>query len=419
MNKLYKILALLLFAPALCLAQKNFKSGYVVNLKGDTIRGLIDYREWDNNPAEINFKADGATSKTTTFSISNAIAFGVNGLETYQRFTVSVSRDGVSPADAVFVRDTAMHLETVFLRTLIKGDNVNLFSYADDVKGRYYFAEKDNAPAELKYWIYKDGSDIKYNKRYRAQLTYLAQKFKPGSPAILQAIAKAEYTENDIVNIIKTVNSTINSQFTSAESGGGQLYIGAGINFSNSQFLNGTIFGNPGTTDTHTPLPYIAVGMNYYVNKLTRKLYFTLDLSLLAEQHKLQATANSSNGSTTVIITNAKVDFNQYTIALSPQIGYNLYSTKNFSIFTNFGFNLNYSGYNDYSYIETNNVNSSTLTVKKFPDFPTIWLTPTFKTGFVLFQKIDVGMQFNLLSLKGDNSLVHRYLLGVHFPFGK
>jgi len=43
-------LFLAVIAPAVLFAQSNFKSGYIVMPKGDTVKGYIDYREWDNNP---------------------------------------------------------------------------------------------------------------------------------------------------------------------------------------------------------------------------------------------------------------------------------------------------------------------------------------------------------------------------------
>jgi hypothetical protein len=64
-------------------AQVNFLPGYVVSPKGDTLKGFIDYRNWENNPDRITFreKADG-TPKTygpldiRMFSVSNDQYFG-------------------------------------------------------------------------------------------------------------------------------------------------------------------------------------------------------------------------------------------------------------------------------------------------------------------------------------------------------
>ena len=47
----------LFLLPLLSIAQANYKSGYVVTLKGDTLRGYINYKEWGRNPKDIDFKA--------------------------------------------------------------------------------------------------------------------------------------------------------------------------------------------------------------------------------------------------------------------------------------------------------------------------------------------------------------------------
>ena len=41
-------------------SQKNIKPGYIILLKGDTVKGFIDYRSWAKNPEVITFsKTDG------------------------------------------------------------------------------------------------------------------------------------------------------------------------------------------------------------------------------------------------------------------------------------------------------------------------------------------------------------------------
>ena len=42
--------------PVIVFSQTNYKPGYVVNLNGDTLRGFVNYQQWDNNPRTIAFK---------------------------------------------------------------------------------------------------------------------------------------------------------------------------------------------------------------------------------------------------------------------------------------------------------------------------------------------------------------------------
>src|ERR1700744_1323148 len=96
MRHIYKTIVLaLLILPFSSYAQSNYKPGYVVTLKGDTLHGFIDYHEWDRNPKNISFKKDKDAGTVEKFSASNTAAFSITGMEYYDRSVVSVSQDPV------------------------------------------------------------------------------------------------------------------------------------------------------------------------------------------------------------------------------------------------------------------------------------------------------------------------------------
>jgi hypothetical protein len=51
MKEIIKIVLAFLLLPVLASAQSNYKAGYVINLKGDTLKGFINYKEWNQNPS--------------------------------------------------------------------------------------------------------------------------------------------------------------------------------------------------------------------------------------------------------------------------------------------------------------------------------------------------------------------------------
>ncbi|MGZ3814058.1 MAG: hypothetical protein ACXVJN_20060, partial [Mucilaginibacter sp.] len=77
MRVLYKLSVLFFLLPLISVAQSNYKPGYVVTLKGDTIHGFINYREWNKNPRQIAFKNDINGRKGEEFTIKNAKAFAI------------------------------------------------------------------------------------------------------------------------------------------------------------------------------------------------------------------------------------------------------------------------------------------------------------------------------------------------------
>jgi hypothetical protein len=69
-----KLLLFFFLLPFFSLAQTNYKPGYVVTLKGDTLRGFIDYKEWIKNPKYISFKNTPGNREVESFSPQSANA---------------------------------------------------------------------------------------------------------------------------------------------------------------------------------------------------------------------------------------------------------------------------------------------------------------------------------------------------------
>lgn len=59
-------------------AQKTFEPGYILPLQGDTVRGLIDFRNWAKNPDEISFKLS-ESAEATSYRPVDIKAFVVGG----------------------------------------------------------------------------------------------------------------------------------------------------------------------------------------------------------------------------------------------------------------------------------------------------------------------------------------------------
>jgi len=93
MNFFYKVLLCVVLLPTLSYAQSNYKAGYVVDLKGDTLKGFIDYREWQSNPNSINFKTSIADAKPHQYTPADITFFSINKLEAYISYTGPVSMD--------------------------------------------------------------------------------------------------------------------------------------------------------------------------------------------------------------------------------------------------------------------------------------------------------------------------------------
>lgn len=127
--------------PTLSFAQSNYKPGYVINLKGDTLKGFINYQEWGANPDAIGFKSSLSDRDSKTLTPSDISYFNITGLDTYQRYSGPISMDATDKDHIGSFRDTTSKVAAVFLRAIQKGNNVALYAYTDGLKSRFFIGE--------------------------------------------------------------------------------------------------------------------------------------------------------------------------------------------------------------------------------------------------------------------------------------
>lgn len=214
MKNINKLLFLIFLLPFFSVAQTNYQPGAVVNLKGDTIHGFINYREWGNNPKSILFKPEsGAAPNKFTANDVQSFSVSVGYLAEYESYKGPISMDNVDIDKLMIGRDSSYKLDTVFLKVLQKGKNLTVFSYTDTYKVRYFInCNSSEQLKELVYRIYynsaeENGSNrTSYENAFRSQLSSAAAKAGVLTEDLENDIAKAEYRENDILTIVSKIN---------------------------------------------------------------------------------------------------------------------------------------------------------------------------------------------------------------------
>ncbi|RYZ96140.1 MAG: hypothetical protein EOP47_24475, partial [Sphingobacteriaceae bacterium] len=145
MKSLKLLFAFCFFIPFLSFAQTNFNKGYVVNLQGDTTRGYIDFKQWGFTPKSIIFK-ETLTGSSKKIEPKNVTAFGINGFVYYKSAGVKISQ-GEEIIDRLTTEaDTTTIFDNIFLKLVLSGDKVNLYSFKDSKKERFYVSESNGTP---------------------------------------------------------------------------------------------------------------------------------------------------------------------------------------------------------------------------------------------------------------------------------
>lgn len=334
MKNFYKALLCAVLLPALSYAQSNYKPGYVVNIKGDTLKGFIDFRDWDLSPTSIRFKTTAADIAPQKFTNKEILAFGVEGL-LFQKYTGPISTDEVKANKISNGRDTSFRIDTVFIQVLQKGKNINLYSYTDDIKTRFYIGEAPNYTIkELGYRLYYNYSGNDMNGQngvtvnentYLKQLFALGNKYNVFDDHLTQFLQKAQYSKSDILNVVSKINNISESEYEQkyADHIKANFYIGAGLNIYSASGRNNSIIKYPSSTSVR---PEFLSGINLILNPKSDKVELRGEL--------LIASYNYSS-------------VNLLSISFAPQCIYNFYHAENLKAFLGAGFLISYYKYDN------------------------------------------------------------------------
>lgn len=156
--------------------QTNYQPGSVITKSGDTLKGLIDYRNWENNPNEISFRLS-ATSQPIKYSPDIISGFVVNN-EEYISATVKAE---ISPTqiDQLDYRPAIItRTDTTFLQVMFRGSK-NLFFYSDRIgKQHFYIGQYPDFELLIYKKYLKEGSRenvVAENKTFLGQLNLYLQ----------------------------------------------------------------------------------------------------------------------------------------------------------------------------------------------------------------------------------------------------
>lgn len=186
-------------ASLVLVAQKNYLPGFVVHKNGDTVHGMIDYRNWERNPRKITFKTDAEVS----YTVNELRYFSIPGNDSYVRAVVQ--KDMLPVHLSLLENEGYAHTikDTVFLRILVDGSKLSLYELLDQ-KYHYYIKRPAGGYEELIYKILRrDDAAQEYTvyNTFRDQL-----QFGVTDETIRKRIAKASYKEEDLKKIGAALN---------------------------------------------------------------------------------------------------------------------------------------------------------------------------------------------------------------------
>ncbi len=423
MKHFYNALLLIIFLPLFTLAQSNYKPGYVVTLKGDTLHGFIDYQEWGSNPNSINFKATLTDNRSQSFTTVEINFFNVDKLESYRRYAGPVTMDVTDPNRISQGRDTSSKTAIIFLKLLQKGVRLTLYSYLDNIKTRFFIQESpDQMPEELVYRIYYDDkADNHVNvteNTYLKQFFALGQKYNIISDSFQWDIEHTGYNKPDILKITSEINGISKAEYKKQYNDKSILSPFAGVAFNVTSIAPFGRYQKSGAKSGTSLLPAISVGFNLPANPNTGKLIFRAELAASGNQYK---SLTIPTGSPYVPV---RYSYNQLWAAVEPQIIYNIYNTENFKLFVDVGLAITFYKYYNATYDINYAASVSSNNPLNFPSFFNTFSTPLlFKAGATFNKKFEIFIDYyNKESVSKDfyfNVNFDIMQIGVNYFLGK
>ena len=315
----------------------------------------------------------------------------------------------------------------IFLKQLVTGNNVTLYLNNEIHENRYFIAERNEIPVELKYYEYyvSSKSDEVYDNIFRGQLMLLINKFKNGNQKLLNEITEARYNEPDLEQITAQLNDENVSSLPTGKNANShpnlvRLFAGLGANditttYTYSQSITGTTNSN-GTTVTsnlasyHSNMiaPKINFGIDIFINPNVQQFIFRSELSFSYSNGLFNRTVETITGDYNTY----NYKFTQYTTSLTPQLLFNLYNTDKLKFYIDGGVTLNLSSY---GYNNAAEVDQNSLQLNSF------WAYFPFQAGVVFNKKTEIYFTYSTgasFSNFTDFSVSNQYIsLGMKYLF--
>ncbi len=180
-------------------AQSNYQKSRIITTGKDTLRGWVDYGEWEHNPVAVRFSDTASGRNARTYAVKDIAVLEVEGKDYFEQAVVSVSMDRVAPLESLQAGpDRSSIMDTVLVRLCRKGRQLTLYSYEDRLKIRYYIREKKgDRVQELRYSRYFDPESGKRRrliteKHYQEQLMAVGAGIKGFNTATLSELLRKQ-----------------------------------------------------------------------------------------------------------------------------------------------------------------------------------------------------------------------------------
>lgn len=372
------IIAFFIGIPFVVFGQSNYHEGYVIKNTGDTLKGFIDYREWQQSPLFINFKVSKSEKEQRLFTPDSIRGFVIDTTESYISYQGQMSTDQNHFPDLAEGLDTRKVNASVFLKLITSGKFLLLYSQSDQRKTRYFVAEVKSKPVELIYNQYYNSQHESVERSiFRGQLIFYINKYAPLKSELIKEVEQTAFENDQLAKIVYKTNGdtavSVNGHVIHSDI---QVFVGLGMLYSKAS--------SDHLTGVYNASPLFTIGFDKFYNSTTQQL--VLRASFSAGSAGIQVPYPISGSS------NNALKFNQFTFFVTPQIIYHLYNNENFKVHIGAGPSLNFSSYSNE--IFTNPYISESVPVDGTPKLDPFWVSIPLQAGVTIHKKFEFSCTY-------------------------
>ncbi|MFL5773276.1 MAG: hypothetical protein ACJ75F_08970 [Flavisolibacter sp.] len=389
MNKMLTILIFVSIAinPAIH-AQKNFIAGQIILENGDTLKGLINYRNWEINPRSVTFKSQPG-SQEQTFLPVQLKSFEVYQQDQYVSAIVMKDMNRVeinSNVNTAPLENSGMVKDTVFLRLLSGGKNIHLYELVDK-KTHFYIRPVNGNFEELQYRLVMNEDNIHFNTIYtfRDQLKRFQET---DGNDISRMINKADYNSKDLIVIVRALNgSTELHQENTSKKKKQRFFLGGGVDYNSLSFPVDNQGLDVLATDNHLGF-HLATGVDIFSERGFQKLFLRIGLAYSSWNY-----TGSGERTEFAIQFKKRYEYNVQMKNISPSlmIGYHILRNTWLNPYLGLEMRFNISSYPVNEYTKENLTTGDSETINNFINFENVWVEFGPRIGAVV-NKFDINL---------------------------
>ncbi|MBO9199418.1 MULTISPECIES: hypothetical protein [Niastella] len=412
----------------LCLqvtAQKNYQRGQVVVTNGDTLKGWIDYRNWNVNPTSIRFKLDSLADNARQFTTTDISFFQVAG----DKYLKAIITKDMLPVDINhLVPDSTVNqqTDTAFLRVLVEGPVLNLYEVYD-FKPHYYIQDSTKSYRELTYKCTLDEvtNRMKISNYFRGDLIAYLILRPQYDKKLARRIENISYTNKEIGKVVATMNGLTGQSvpYVSNDSKKSiSFYAGAGAIYSTMTFSgDANLIGDnvylKGIDFGWKTGPAILAGLELSSERNFKELSFRLEVAYSSIGYKANNLVIRSNSSFDTV----NYEIKQRNITPSVTGLYHIIRKEKFRYYIGAQFAVNLSSYPANAYTAKHPWSANPTHSNDFISFNKTWPVINIKTGAIINQRWDIGITGSVWCSNVNTPVMHnkvkQYVLWLVYHF--